>query len=259
MGSYAQASSIRWANSEISPVACVALAEIINSPDQFTSKNPYYVVQHVDWILWCVVDPDIERVCKENISSRYLLVKTYGDEGEVLEGDVEKSSKAHYLKLDPKQSLTMGQKDIFIPEQSQKLEKLLHERIAEQPETELFDAEDELLLSGKLAEASQDKASPSKAIAKRKHEDDWEHNHAWCNEDTYQLLPPPTDSTPQAALSLQKELRAMLKEQDMAMRHNALTELGWYMPPELIGDNLFRWMIECVCWYSHLGGAILML
>jgi len=32
-----------------------------------------------------------------------------------------------------------------------------------------------------------------------------------------------------------------LREQDHA---KSLSELGWYMPPEFIGDNLFQWIVE---------------
>ncbi len=42
-------------------------------------------------------------------------------------------------------------------------------------------------------------------------------------------------------MAVQRELRSMLKEQEAA---NSLRELGWYMPPEFIGDNLFQWIVE---------------
>jgi len=54
MGTYATTTSLRWSKSEIAPLSCLALAEIINSPQDFTSKDPYYVVAQVDWILWYV-------------------------------------------------------------------------------------------------------------------------------------------------------------------------------------------------------------
>ena len=75
-------------------------------------------------------------------------------------------------------------------------------------------------------------------------EEDWQHSGDWCDQTTYLLLPPPTDSTTHAALTLQKELRVMLNEQEKAEKSNGLKELGWYIPFELMGDNLFRWMLE---------------
>ena len=55
------------------------------------------------------------------------------------------------------------------------------------------------------------------------------------------LIPPPTESSIQATNALQRELRAMLKEQKAA---KSLKDLGWYMPEDLIGDNLYQWIVE---------------
>lgn len=38
-------------------------------------------------------------------------------------------------------------------------------------------------------------------------------------------------------MAVQRELRAMLKEQQSAKR---LEDLGWYMPESLMSDNLFQ-------------------
>lgn len=55
------------------------------------------------------------------------------------------------------------------------------------------------------------------------------------------MLTPPDDATPMATMSVQRELAKMVKEQEAA---KSLAELGWYMPPEFIGDNLFQWIVE---------------
>ena len=44
-----------------------------------------------------------------------------------------------------------------------------------------------------------------------------------------------------ATTALQRELKAMLREQGKA---KSLSELGWYMPEDLIGDNLYQWIVE---------------
>lgn len=167
-----------------------------------------------------------------------------------LSGDVEEDSKGHYITLDPTQPLTVSQKTIRIPEYSHKLDKLLEARLDENPEDEPFDEEDRMLLSGNLCKPplpkvqSEPVASSSQMVVKRKADEDWKHNEAWCSPDTYQLLPPPTDSTPGAGMAIQRELKAMLKEQEHAVKTNSLCELGWFLPPELMDDNLFRWMVE---------------
>ncbi|KIJ34113.1 hypothetical protein M422DRAFT_783010 [Sphaerobolus stellatus SS14] len=236
MGTYATSTHVRWSKSAISPSSCFALAEIINSPGEFKSTSPYYVVPNVDWIL-----------------CRYLLVKQSYWDTEAPQGDVPEEPTAQYMNLDPKQQLVLGNKIIRIPAQSQKLDALLHARMAECPEDEPFDQEDCLILSGTLAqktqtsngvESQQSAAAQAKSAAKRKAKDEWTHVEAWCDPTGYTLLPPPSDSTPQAALALQREFRTMLREQDAALKNDTVSELGWFMPPELMDDNLFRWMVE---------------
>ncbi|KAF8580706.1 hypothetical protein K439DRAFT_1636776 [Ramaria rubella] len=227
MGQYAQVGMSKWSNSEIRPLTCVALAQIINAPREFTNSNPYYVVKQVDWIL-----------------CRYLLVKTdTPSETQAIADLPEDVDMSLYVRLDPSQPLTMHNKQIMIPEESRRLQRLLEARKAEQPKLEPFDEEDLGVLSGTLIPASL-RDSRQGAAVRRSIADDWQHSEKWCDNTTYQVLPPPSDSTPRAALALQKELRAMLKDQEKAEKEHNLTELGWYIPPELMGDNLFCWMIE---------------
>lgn len=69
---------------------------------------------------------------------------------------------------------------------------------------------------------------------------DWIHDASWVEKNIGLLLPPPVDSTPGATMALQKEFRAMMKEQGGA---ESLATLGWYMPPEC-NENLFQWVVE---------------
>ena len=71
--------------------------------------------------------------------------------------------------------------------------------------------------------------------------DDWKHDPKWVRETTTNLMPAPNDSTSVATMALQRELNSMLKEQERATN---LKELGWYMPPEFIEDNLYQWIVE---------------
>lgn len=43
-------STVGWSNSLLRINTVVALNEIVNAPDEFTSQNPHLVVQHVNWI-----------------------------------------------------------------------------------------------------------------------------------------------------------------------------------------------------------------
>ena len=48
----AHSSGARWKSATISVSGCMALAEIVNLPKEFTSFNPYYVVKQTEWIVW---------------------------------------------------------------------------------------------------------------------------------------------------------------------------------------------------------------
>ena len=71
--------------------------------------------------------------------------------------------------------------------------------------------------------------------------DDWKHDPAYVQQAVENLMLPPFESSGGATMALQKELRAMQREQDNA---KSLKELGWYMPPEFMGDNLYQWIVE---------------
>lgn len=69
----------------------------------------------------------------------------------------------------------------------------------------------------------------------------WIHDPEWVTKGIESLMPPPFEANPSATMAVQRELKAMLKEQESA---RSLDELGWYMPQDLIGDNLFQWIVE---------------
>lgn len=71
--------------------------------------------------------------------------------------------------------------------------------------------------------------------------DDWKHDPDYVQKalDTFEL--PQFESSGAATIALQKELKLTLKEQKNA---KSLKELGWYLPMELFGDNLYQWTVE---------------
>ena len=144
-----------------------------------------------------------------------------------------------YVPLDPKHPLTLSQAMIRIPEPSYALEKLLAALHDDFVPVE-FDREDVLVLAGQEAD---DPSLDSDTAPERRDNvaGDWEHDPEWVKQATEHLMPPPIESSPSASSALQRELRSMLKEQRSA---RSLRELGWYMPEELIGDNLYQWIVE---------------
>ncbi|KAG2360227.1 hypothetical protein BDR07DRAFT_1413070 [Suillus spraguei] len=216
MGSYATVSS----------QSCVALAEIINLPQKFTSHHPYYVVKQTEWIM-----------------CRYLLVNT--TDNSYSNGIVDthipttksKVQNVPFIKHDPNRRPLLSNAKVEIPQPSYKLEKLLglcQEAYVpphiDEDDSAVFNAPDE-------EEVKQKSFAPH---VNGKPNRDWEHDANWVQTNIDLLLPPPVDSTPGATMALQKEFRAMMKEQGGAA---SLATLGWYMPPEF-NENLFQWVVE---------------
>ncbi|CAL1702918.1 unnamed protein product [Somion occarium] len=227
MSGYARGTAHRWRNTELGVGPCVAVAEIVNLPEQFVSQNPFFVVQHTDWI-----------VC------RYLLVSAtrsdeyYGEEAQPMDIDVPS------VDLDPLHPLTLHQKRVSIPEPTYRLQRLLDARRVEYNEEEP-DEEDANVFYGidphTSSQVNSNTAPAPEPSIPDVVPDNWKHDPEWLASCLPHLLPPPTDASPMATMAVQRELRAMLKEQESA---KSLETLGWYMPPDLIGDNLFQWIVE---------------
>ena len=170
------------------------------------------------------------------------------------------NAKIPFVKLDPHHQTSVNQKAIQIPDPAFQVESLLAARKAdyvhEDPDEE--DLAIFQLDSSKLSQSVQHKecdfddadddyysvpvASSSKKNSRvQKPKDDWKHNAEWVVSILKNLLPPPIQSSPSASMAIQRELTSMLKEQDLAPN---LRDLGWYMPPDLIGDNLYQWFVE---------------
>jgi ubiquitin-conjugating enzyme E2 Q len=176
-----------------------------------------------------------------------------------------KKTAAPLVKLDPSHPVTLNNKRIEIPEPSHEIEMLLSARTSEYVEeendpddvavfeppappsqSERRDQEDIEMYYGDDDDAdfslptSQLSAQKAKTEVKRV-DDDWQHDADWVIQHVENLMPPPVEANPSATMAVQRELKAMLKEQDSA---KSLRELGWFMPPDLIGDNLFQWIVE---------------
>lgn len=191
--------------------------------------------------------------------SRYLLVRaavTPGDDPSTPKPNTSGTSKIPLVPLDPNHQPTLttqankGAKKIEFPHPSYKLDKLLMERESESYDED-FDEEDKAIFEAKETPANSQAQSqhevieiddsPSPPPARVLPIDDWKHDESWVQSSIEHLMPPPLESSPSATMHVQRELAALLKEQESA---KSLKELGWYMPPDLIGDNLFQWIVE---------------
>ncbi|TFK72251.1 hypothetical protein BDN72DRAFT_836432 [Pluteus cervinus] len=244
-GHYAMAGR-SWKKSKVGPTSCMALAEVVNLPAKFVSQNPYLVVKDTHWIM-----------------CRYLLVKgiqTYDDGG-----SSTSTSRIPFVSLDPAHATTFSNKPIQIPDPSYQISSVIEARnsdyiyeendhadvavfdwVAPPPVKasqsqviEISDDEDYHVPASHHAKRKQETQQLQKA--KNRPKDDWQHNAEWVGEHVGRMMPPPSDANPSATMAVQRELKAMLKEQEVA---DSLRDLGWYMPEEFIGDNLFQWIVE---------------
>ncbi|KAI0628025.1 hypothetical protein C8Q77DRAFT_1151557 [Trametes polyzona] len=247
LGSYSTSSGTFWRNSELKVASCVALAEIVNLPSQFRSTNPYFVVSQTEWIVcrYLMVRsslgglestrPSVGAVSFVPPVSRLALTASEVEEG------VSEEELIRYVPLDPAHPLTLSQALIRIPEPGYALEKLLAARNQEFVPT-VYDEDDLHIFAGEAdGDDSTQPVEGDEAVTRQPDTDDWQHNRDWVDECTEHLMPPPVEFSPMATTSLQKELKGMLKEQKSA---KSLRELGWYLPEELIGDNLYQWIVE---------------
>ena len=167
-------------------------------------------------------------------------------------------SKIPFVKLDPQHQTSVNQKVIQIPDPAFQVESLLAARKADYVREDP-DEEDLAIFQLESSKSSQSvqhtvcdfdddddysvpvaSSSKNKSRAERP-KDDWKHNAEWVVSILKNLMPPPMQSSPSASVAIQRELKSMLKEQELAPN---LRDLGWYMPPDLIGDNLYQWFVE---------------
>ena len=146
-----------------------------------------------------------------------------------------------YVPLDPAHPLTLSHNRIRIPQPSYALEKILEERRREYVPVD-YDEEDlRIFFDAVTAPTTPEPEPEPDAEEPARPAGDWTHDRAWVEECVEHLIPPPTESSVTATTALQRELKAMLREQGKA---KSLSALGWYMPEDLIGDNLYQWIVE---------------
>ncbi|EKM50995.1 uncharacterized protein PHACADRAFT_151428 [Phanerochaete carnosa HHB-10118-sp] len=230
---YARGASHAWSKSDLHVRTCVALAEIVNLPSQFPGHTGILVVPQTEWI-----------VC------RYLLVggvPLQTDTDGPLLPEVRHAQEVPRVDLDPRFQLRFANKDVGIPEPTHKLARLLQQRMHEHAD-EGFDEGDLAVLAGASLDVpshahdiEENQANQERQESVSRPEDDWTHDPAWVASCVEHLMPAPVEASPMAASAVQREMAAMLKEQERA---RCLRELGWYMPEDFIGDNLFQWIVE---------------
>ena len=246
-GTYAQGGAT-WRNSQLYPQSCAALAEIVNLPEKFVSSHPHYVVADTTWIVWyATLYHALDRSIYV-LHSRYLLVSNRNGSSAYPSNNATTTTVSKesipMVPMDPSRRVTIGGKNISIPLPEYKLEKLRRDRENEYMEEDP-DEDDISLFTDPAPMSSQPNGAAvyetEEQIRAARPANDWKHDPDWVRATIAHMMPAPNDSTSIATMALQRELNSMLKEQDRAA---SLRELGWYMPPEFIEDNLYQWIVE---------------
>jgi ubiquitin-conjugating enzyme E2 Q len=299
-GSYAQASGTCWRNSACIPSACVALAEIVNLPNQFVSRNPFLVVAQTEWILCRYL-----LVRQNPVDSAYVAPPQISLHNPHAQADAQPvPDGVSFVRMDPTFKTTLAGKPIAIPIPDARLDERVR-ALGSGGQDIVWDTEDEGVFSYDAAAEAAAAAAAAAAFTKQAHgkrvravtskggatrlksveahndqedyddswaydetadaliigdeargqpgaqfssipqppADDWAHDDVWLRQCIEHVLPPPMEASPGAARNLQRELKAMIKEQEQAP---SLRELGWYLPPWVVeeSENLFQWIVE---------------
>ncbi|KAJ7213658.1 hypothetical protein B0H12DRAFT_1061615 [Mycena haematopus] len=267
MSHYAAGGRASWRKSKLGPTTCCALAEVVNLPQKFVSSNPHFVVKDTEWIM-----------------CRYLLIKGLEPPTTDPSTIKAKKNVIPLVKLDPAQPITLMNKALQVPQPGFQIGELVQqrrqelmdeeydetdsfvfeERKARPPaEPEVIDISDDEPMPPPPSSKGKGKAKGSSFVAavssvlkgkgnsssssapKGPPKDDWKHDAEYVRRTIELLMPPPIDSSPSATMAVQRELKVMMKEQEKAATSaGGLKELGWYMPQEFMGDNLFQWIVE---------------
>jgi ubiquitin-conjugating enzyme E2 Q len=225
MGTYAQAASTTWKNSDYPIGKLAALAEIVNLPNEFVSRNPYLVVNKVEWI-----------------QCRYLIVQratSYTGSDVASTADTPPSAPTSALRtipLDPAFRLTLNTEKLQIPDVLHKLEQL--EEKLEDGKEEFNDSDVELMREPTVVLESEAATkgsklkrgtssvldSPSKSKQKKV------EAFVPCDDERLslvKLLPPPKAPSRSAAIALQREMKQMIEQQ----KKEGAIEAGFYFDP----------------------------
>ncbi|THU91820.1 hypothetical protein K435DRAFT_829796 [Dendrothele bispora CBS 962.96] len=279
MHTYATAGHNQWPNSRSFPTSCVALAEVVNLPRKFVSSNPHFVVKDTHWIMcrYLLVKCSSNNLANTGTSSSHKTNTTNETEQST---PFVRLDPAHHITLHNKaveipapgfqleQMLNAlrsraeyedndeGDQEVFDFDSSQEEReraKLIGKGKGKEKEViEISDDED---ADGDFDDMDGDiemydfpaPAPPPSSLKPLKPKPvskpliDWVHDPDWVRNAVPMLLPAPQSAERGATARIQRELRGMLNEQENC---SSLKELGWYMPEEFIGDNLFQWIIE---------------
>ncbi|OHW94948.1 ubiquitin conjugating enzyme [Colletotrichum incanum] len=229
---YSRTGTSSWIGSELKLFAAISLCEIINRPTQFTSTNPFYVVNQVDWI-----------------QCRYLLAQRK----HVTEPQAPKAASTlepEYISQDPSRQVTgMGGSAVRIPvaalprwrQKSVPPGSSLSQPIVvtDDSDDNLHDEPDDFDLMMKLEGDEKIGEADKNMTIQGSDPDKIVFIPGSLDFDSLPQLSPPDWASDQGRKFLGKELSKLQKLQAKTPLH----QLGWYIDFDNI-TNMFQWIVE---------------
>ncbi|KAK5735689.1 hypothetical protein LTR17_008040 [Elasticomyces elasticus] len=235
-----------WPNSHLRINSAVALNELVNAPTEYTSHNPHFVVQHLDWI-----------------QTRFLFVQCAPPESTVKAVEEKKPVNAH--PQDPQHTPRGVSDTIVIPASAITSRQVSADRptltsrgpskrlkgsggfnnpIAvdgAESESDATDAEDLDILfeEDEPTPAPTTIETPTQVVATRPRGTATDFLPGTLDFSTLPIMPEPTYANPAATKRLMKELGSLQKVQEAS----ALGDLGWYIDVDRI-ENAYQWIVE---------------
>lgn len=238
----------QWASTLLAPTSVISLNELVNSPNDFTSRTPHLVVQHLDWIqtrylfvqshLRPTVDP-LEEVTGPLLAQDPL----YSPSG--VDGKIKIPRRMSDKTIDlpaKRKSMSKGSdaasKAAKVLRKGGRPPKTAIEDDAGDTSSDVTDDEDRQFLAIETGEETELQSLPvptsrqTTTIKCRFAPGALDHS-------TLPIMPEPSYASIACSKRLQADLQALVKVQNQSN----LAELGWYIDASKI-DNLYQWIVE---------------
>ncbi|KAJ3035156.1 hypothetical protein HDV00_004278 [Rhizophlyctis rosea] len=260
----------QWLPSKLRIKHCMSLNEIVNAPSKFQSTNPHLVVQHIDWVQtrFLLVYPAEDDLAQQQHAYPYQPSTAAG---QTPTGITEARQGVIYLNMDSTIRVRGNRGEIKVPAalvasahsnaatltmtKSEVAERTMESwdfdngfwalntaagrEHGDGDEEEEGDFLDEAFdFSGGAGGSGRSGASSAEGEARSGKGKGAERKADAAMEDL-DMLPPPEYATPSATKALHKELRVLLKVQQMVEER----ERGWVLDVEGV-TNLYQWTVR---------------
>jgi ubiquitin-conjugating enzyme E2 Q len=250
-GQYNSSGTSTWPNSRLRISCALSLNEVVNAPDEFTSKSPHYVVDKIDWIqtryLFLKVDAGVRGNSDSSDSKPLRIyeqdhrVQALGENGQPVVIPITAVSKSRRPAVSPATLSKTSSKKM-------KSLKITNQEIAEQEEDDAAsiitnEEDNDFLQSSDEDEPMlfRQESVPVPSRTKRLEPETSMTDFVSGSLDISKLkmLKPPSDASSATTRTLLKALTQTLKVQRETPPH----ELGWYVHGDRI-ENVYQWIVE---------------